>query len=281
MSLRELASNPTLVATLSYEECPSCGFLSNDPGLTNPATPCPYDQCRKSGRIRLLYPDLCCTKLVGMAAYFYRRSAERTDEERDSLASEMTRQLGRQINVELAYATARVIRDRYPSLKTINQDYPAFIEFVRTSAGLASSEDVPKVLALLIRLLGTNEEHQMCVVLAACLVENLLRGVVERMLLKQGGRNQLATKGFAYGRLEREFEKCAGISIAGATKRLGREEFHNDVQSVRNQRNSFLHEDPYAIQQPEVDRAFCLALDSIGVFASLHNKYTVMGTGAR
>lgn len=272
---KELASNATWVAAVTFCECPFCGFLSRELDLDMPRVPCP--KCRKSGEPRSLFPDMSSVRLLRMVSYFYARSCEREEERRDELVHDLQRSVGRAFDCATAVRAADEVHRLYAASR---DDYDRLLGVIRKQLDLQPAENAGRVFALLAQFSETNEEHQICVLLTAALLETLLGELLVRMHVRAGSgwgaaRRDLEQRLRGYDKRKREFGQLAGIGLCEAISGAGVPRFYDDWQVLRELRNRFLHGFPYVIDRMAAENAFELAKNCFGMFAYLQNRLCV------
>ncbi len=277
---RELAGNETWITAILWDECAFCGFLSMELELVKPAVPCP--NCEKSGRPRIIFPDIASVRLLEMINHFYAQAWDRREDHAARLARELSERLGRKyepaVAVEAALETQRV-----RSISDGSQAaFDGLLDAIQEKLHLESAGAARKAFVPLLEYSATNEEHQVVVLLTAAMLEKLLRELLLRMLVKRSGgdweesRKRLRKVGRQDGR-EDIFQNLTGTGLREAIAGVGVPDFYDSWRKLRELRNEFMHGKPFVIGVSNTEKAFDVAQGAFGVFAGLQNRFCVDG----
>lgn len=212
-----------------------------------------------------------------MISHFYASALERHDDRAEVLARHLSEQLGRDIEpisaVEMALSVHRS-RTNSDGSKT---EFEHLLEMIRDNVGLHSTNEARKTFTTLVQYSDTTEEHQITVLLAASLLEQMFRNLLIRLHLRSSMNWESGQKAIrdlaSNGKREKEFAKLARVSLQEAISASNVSSFHADWQQIRELRNKFMHGTPYAIRASDADKAFELAKNTFAVFAYLHNTF--------
>lgn len=274
---RELAGNATWVGAVTWLECPFCAYLSQDLELDKPAVPCPH--CKKSGRPRIIFPDMSSDRLLEMISHFYAKAWERVDGTQSTLAQELSKTYGREYGIETAVSTALEAQRLMRASDGSGAAYEKILEAIRVGLDLKTREDTHQTYVPLLQYSDTHEEHQVVVLLTAAMLERLFGQFLLRMFVKSGKDWEKARAAVKALRGQREREKVfaglAGASFKDGVAGSGVSGFYAGWAEIRELRNKFVHGLPFIIHVSDAEKAFEIAKDAFRVFAELHNGFCV------
>jgi hypothetical protein len=274
---RELAENATWIAAVTWLECTFCWYLSQDLELVRPAMPCPH--CTKSGRARMVFPDMSSDRLLEMISYFYARALERNDDTQAGLVEDLRKAYGREYGIDTAVSTALEAQRLMRASDGSGAAYEKVLEAVGLGLDLKTREDARKAYVLLLQYSDTQEEHQVVVLFTAAMLERLFGQLLLRMFVRSGNDWEKARAAVRNLRRhedrEKGFAKLVGVSLEKAVGQSGVAGFYAGWKEIRNLRNKFLHGMPFVIHVSDTERAFELAKDAFRLFAHPHNEFCV------
>ena len=270
----ELAANPTWISAEVFSECRFCGFLSQDLELDRPSVPCP--RCKLSGLPRFLYPDIASIRRLEMIADAFVQAYARTGERQAALAEQIRSDLRRSCDpswVATAIRKVRKLRCKHPASA---QDYAKLLATLQRRLSLDTPEQTQRVYFRLATYEETSTEHSNLVVLTTALFEGLFSELLIRLLVSRGtdygdARVEVRRTRTFEGR-RKLFERETHTPLRQAVRRFGHRGFYERWEYVRELRNRFAHQTPFAIGADALERAFNLAKDSFALFAFLHNS---------
>lgn len=184
---REVVGNGTWVTAMLWHTCAFCGFLSMASELIRPAVPC--QNCGKSGRARLIFPDIASVRLLEMISHFYAQAWDRQEDHAARLARELSVRLGREYEPAFAVAAALEVQRVRAGSDGSQAAFDGLLEAIRGKLELESSGAARKVFVPLLQYSATNEEHQVVVLLTAAMLEKLFRELLFHMLIVRGSRD--------------------------------------------------------------------------------------------
>jgi hypothetical protein len=263
--------------------CPHCNYVSALDELDNPHVPCP--QCNNQGA-RLLFPDLPSLELREMVEYFYERARCRVDNRKSKLVNDIRGEVGRTYDPLLLIHTAREIQDFYcqkytQKLGGEQATHDRMLEIIRGRLSLDSSDQAESAYPLIFEYSESSEEHKVVVILTCTLLENLLADLLVLILICKGATRSEAVKTVrdklrGFDKRCKEFKHATNHSLEGVITQGPTDDFYSVWKDVRDTRNKFVHENPYAIGIAISEKAFNLAKNAFSRFAYLQNRFCVL-----
>lgn len=275
LSNLELAGNPTWVIASTFCECPFCGFLSRDLGLVRVSTPCP--KCSRSGSPRYVFPSVACIQWLELIADSYVRAYARTGEKQAELAEQIRSDLKKSFEPSWVAAAARSVRKLLRKSRGSQQEYRKVLDALQRRLSLENQDQAERVYPVLASYSDTTNDHCNVVVSTSALFERLFYDLLVRLLVSRGkdwaeARSTVAKMQRRVDR-KRLFQEITKTSLEKAVREFGERGIYAGWQDIARRRNYYLHLTPGAISAAMAKRAFNLAKNAFGLFASLHNRF--------
>jgi len=280
MDLKDLASNSTLAAALSYIKCPNCGFLDREMSLEL-AAPCP--NCGSSGTSKGGFPSISAVTIFKMIQHFHSEAITRyekiTDDQlqkaQEFSTSDIDKEKIRDVHVEISRIYNRNRRGGG------DKTYRKMLKIIQTTFML----DEKEARQIFPTLFGSPQvyEFNIVVILTCTSLEVLLEELLTEMLRSEGSSTKVINAVLDKVRyLDPRFglfRKLAGRKFSSPLGETEFKDFYKDWKVLRDRRNIFLHGNPFAIGKEHADKAFELAINTFSAFAFMHNKFCAKTEG--
>jgi len=266
----------TVNPSSGYLRCPSCGFLTRNPEMGDPAVACP--ECSDHGKPRFHWPVLEAYTLFSMIREMMNRGEKRADTEVERVTSELANICRSSVQTETVESLLRQIHN----MSCAEAEKDGKLAGLINSHLEVPSECFDDVLCGLIDTEAVTDEHKVVVVLTMSLTEVLLNDFLANVLVANRVNLPVARKCVraceTYTSKNALFKDIVGESIQRTIKGAveaskSSKSFLDDLQCIRNRRNAFIHGDPDAISREHARRAFSVAVESFAVFADLFNRH--------
>jgi len=278
MNLKDLASNDTLAAALSYIKCPNCGFLDREMSLKL-AAPCP--NCGSSGTSKGGFPSISAITIFRMIQHFYSEAIMKYEKITDN-----------QLQKVLEFSTSGVDKEkiRHVHVETSriynrcgggDKAYRKMLKTIQTTFLL----DEKGARQIFPTLFGSPQvyEFNIVVLLTCTSLEVLLEELLTEMLRSEGSSTKVINAVLDKVRyLDPRFglfRKLAGRKFPTVLGETEFKDFCKDWKILRDRRNKFLHGNPFTIGKEHADKAFELAINTFSAFAFMHNKFCAKTEG--
>ncbi|KPJ49633.1 MAG: hypothetical protein AMJ41_02640 [candidate division Zixibacteria bacterium DG_27] len=264
--------NAMLGATLSQVRCPTCGSVSKDLEMARRDYPCPY--CRTTGETRETWPCTEAPVIAEMVQTMMKRAESSVDADIEKATKELKSLCGTPLETESVKELLEQLHNMSLAEAEANDK---LVKLVGDYLNVPSQR-FQDVFWVLMKPSVVMHEHKVAVILTMTLTEVL----ADYFLV-----NVLVSKGVGYALAKKCVRVCEGVraknalckeilgkDIKQAVKGLAKwESFLTDYERVNERRNVFIHGNPWAISRDDAQRAFSVAVESFGVFASLFNEY--------
>lgn len=268
MNLKDLSSNSTLVAALSYIKCPNCGFLDGKMSLKL-ADPCP--NCGSSGTSKGGFPSISAVTVFRMIQHFYSEGITRTDDQLQKVQEFSTSG----VDKEKIRGIYKKISRLYNQEGGGDESFRKMLEIIQER--LIVDERKARNIFPMILAPPKVYEYDVVVILTCTFLEALFDELLTELLRNEGSSaraisavlDEVRYLGTRFGL----FKKLTETKFSSALEETEFKDFPKDWEVLRDRRNKFLHGNPFAIGKEHADKAWELAVNSFSVFASMYNKF--------
>ncbi len=224
-----------------------------------------------------IFPAMSDIELLRLSLHFYSQAYRSNRNSKKTLVQRINSELGRRFSANRILSLREKINIFYDKTKNAPNNFEELLQMVKIDLKLKSEKESLVVFREIYTYNEVSPDHKVVVILCASLLESLLDLLIRNILLHQKVShkyiNILMKRAKNFDAISNLFYEVSGDKLTKAFDHVGEKTFIKNWDTIRKQRNDFIHKTPFAIDIDTCEISIDAAILAIDVFAKLHNNY--------